>query len=271
VSELQRYQPKSEHKGRPEGLQPIINRLPFSIEPIIDWCMENQAVPITPFSRRFLKTKRHRSMLQKMTLVLSACLDWCQLKADGLVGVPHGSKRGTRETNYLPLTKNKRCDTEDGDPDYMYGIACLAGIGTRWTYDILGFFCGLGVIEHIGCENHPNKDHHSIRISKYRIEMDMRSRLFNLSEAPTAFRDRYEKKHAKAITRATTEPTPPRPPLFRAGIPELISQKLSNRMQKIKEDLKIAAGRTKEELLAELDALHRLVLKEYRKRVAIEV
>lgn len=250
-----------ERAQRPPGrIAAIINRLPFSIESIIDWCMENQAVPITPFSRRFLKTKRRRSMLQKMTLVLSACLDWCQLKADGLVGVPHGSKRGTHETNYLPMTKNKRCDTEDGDPDYMYGVACLAGIGERLTYDILGFFRGLGVIEHTGHENHPNKDQHSIRISKYCIEMDMRSRLFNLCEVPTAFRDRYEKKNAKAIAKATREPAPPRPPLFRAGIPERISENVSDRVRQIKEALKSTAEKTVAEIYDELQAFGRSIM-----------
>lgn len=260
MTELKRYVPKSQHKGRPDGLQPIINRLPYSIEPIIMWHMQNVAVPITPFARKFFKTKRRRPMLQKMILVLSACLEWCQIKAGGLIAVPHGSKRdGT--TNYMPLTKNQRCDTEEDSKDYMYGIAALSGVGKRWTYDILGFFRGLGMMGHDGWENHFNNDHHSIRISKYCFSMDTRSRFFSLSEVPFLWRDRYEKKNAKVIARAKTEPTPPRPPLFKAtGVPESISKKISNRIQLIKEGLKAARERTKEELLAELEAFSRPIM-----------
>lgn len=255
---LQRYQPKTEHKGRPDGLQPIINRLPDSIETIITWHAENVATPITPFARRFFQTKRRQHMLQNMIRVYSVLLDWCQVKADGLVGVPHGSKRG--KTNYLPMTKNKRCDTEEDSKDYMYGIACLAGVCERSTFNILGFFRGLGMAGHDGWENHPNNDHHSIRISKYGISMNTRSRLFNLSDSPAAWRERYEKKDAKVKAKAASEPTPPRPPLFRAGTPEGIAEKVSNRMQQVKDGLKISLTKTKEELLAELEALGRPIM-----------
>lgn len=238
--ELKRYQPKSEHRGRPEGLQPIINRLPFSIEPIISWCMENHATPITRYGLMFLKTKRLASMLQKIVLVYSACLDWCQIKADGLIGVPYGSKRDTRETVYLPMTKNKRCDTEDGDRDFMYGLARLSGVKERWVYCILSFLRVLGLIEHAGYETHLNKDGHTIRISKYCIPLDVRRALFKMSEAPAVWRDRYEKKNAKAIR----EPTPPRPPLVRTDVPPHISEACSARAREIIEILKNGAKRT---------------------------
>ena len=237
----QRYQPRTEHKGRPNGLQPIINWLPFGIDTVITERMENFAVSITRFGLMFLLPNKRRTWtLQKIAMVYCVCLDWCQLNAKGLVGVPHGSKRGSRKTIYMPMTKNKRCDTEDGDRDFMQGLACLSGVGERWVYCILGFLCVLGLMEHAGYESHLNKDGHTIRISKYRIPEDVRTALFKMSRVPTVWRDRYEKKKAKA----EREPVPPRPPLFRADAPAHISEAVNAKAQEINEALKSATERT---------------------------
>lgn len=74
------------------------------------------------------------------------------------------------------------------------------------------------------------------------------------------FRDRYEKKNAKAIAKATREPAPPRPPLFRAGIPERISENVSDRVRQIKEALKSTAEKTVAEIYDELQAFGRSIM-----------
>lgn len=121
------------------------------VETILTERMENHATPIAGFGLMLRTTKNRRtSMLRNISKVFCAGLDWCQLDAEGLVGVPCGSERLTRKTTYLPMTKNKRCDTEDGDKDYMYGLAENAGVKERWLYNILGFLCDLGLMEHAG-------------------------------------------------------------------------------------------------------------------------
>lgn len=98
------------------------------------------------------------------------------------------------------------------------------------------------------------------RISKYCIPEDVRVALFEMCKVPLVWRDRYEKKCAKVIARATTEPTPPRPPLFSAGIPERISEKVSNRMRQINEGLKSTSEKTASEIYDELQAFGRCVM-----------
>lgn len=230
----------SEHKGRPGGLQPIINRLGVMGETIITWYMENHAVPITRFGLAYLRARRHGAMLREIIRVYRTCLEWCQLDAEGLISVPCGSKPGTRETIYLPITKSRRCDTEEGDKDYMQGLAMLAGVSVRCFYSILDFLRTLGLIEHAGYATHPNKDMHSIRISNYCIPLSVRTGLFKMCALPLVWRDRYEKKIAKA----QREPAPPRPAPARAGIPAHISEAVHAKMLEINEALKSTDERT---------------------------
>lgn len=250
----------SAHKGRPGGLQPIINRLAVMGGTVITWYMENHAVPITRFGLAYLRARRHGAMLREIIQVYSACLEWCQLDAEGLISVPCGSKPGTRETIYLPITKCRRCDTEEGDKDYMQGLAMLAGVSVRCFYSILDFLRTLGLIEHSGYTSHPNKDMHSIRISNYRIPLSVRTGLFKMCALPLVWRDRYEKKIAKVEARGTSEPAPPRPPLFKAGVPSHISETVSAKAQEIMEAIKSTRERTPEERYDELQAFGRCLI-----------
>lgn len=250
----------SEHKGRPGGLQPIINGFAGVAETVITERMQNFAFPINGFGKTYLESKRHNAMLHELIRVYRTCLEWCQLGARGLIGVPHGSRPRTGETIYLPITKNKRCDTEPGDKDYMLGLAELAGVCTSTFYDILGFLRTLGLIEHGGHENHPNKDKHSIRISLYCIPDYVREALFKVCAVSDLCRARYEKKNTKAIARATTEPTPPRLRLFRAGVPPHISEAISAKAQEINEALKSTAERTAAETYDLLRAFGRAIM-----------
>lgn len=250
----------SPRKLPPNGLGLIIKQFPSKAESIIAAQMENFAVPITRFGVMYRTGKRRHSMLRAICKVYCTCLGSCQLRAHGLIGVPHGSKRDTRETNYLAMTKNKRCDAEDGDKDYMYGIAENAGVSVRWTYEILDFLGTLGLMDHDGYQIAPNKDSHTIRISKRCIPGHVRTGLFDMCDVPSPWCDRYEKKNAKAIAKASREPVAARPPLFRPGIPQHITEAVTAKAQEILEAIKSTRERTPQERYDELRAFGRCLM-----------